>query len=230
MLLLDLLLLVDLLVDLLRDLLGNLRVLGDVLEDLQVLDLASKTLPLLALLFCRACRIALSPSSQMNCWWTCARIWLRTTACWRLVCPQGGNIVIDNVDELAHWCKPFKRLRKACHAHARDVLAGQSILNIGSWAKLDAGSAAASFENSAYHHCGVAYGSVAPHTDKGDATDVRVCFSFCATVNAGFSPPAWHAGATVEECIAGVVGHISNGSVTLQVGGGWAQHTGVCDK
>ena len=141
--------------------------------------------------------------------------------------PQGGNIVIDNVDELAHWCKPFKRLRKACHAHARcqrDVLAGQSILNIGSWAKLDAGSAAASFENSAYHHCGVAYGSVAPHTDKGDATDVRVCFSFCATVNAGFSPPAWHAGATVEECIAGVAGHISNGSVTLQVGGVGAHH------
>ena len=144
--------------------------------------------------------------------------------------PQGGNIVIDNVDELAHWCKPFKRLRKACHAHARcqrDVLAGQSILNIGSWAKLDAGSAAASFENSAYHHCGVAYGSVAPHTDKGDATDVRVCFSFCATVNAGFSPPAWHAGATVEECIAGVVGHISNGSVTLQVGGGGRSYHGA---
>ena len=61
--------------------------------------------------------------------------------------------------------------------------------------------------------------AVGPHTDKGDMTDVRVCFSFCATVNAGFSPPAWHAGATVEDCIAGVVGHITNGSVTLQVGG-----------
>jgi hypothetical protein len=133
--------------------------------------------------------------------------------------PQGGHLVIDHVDELAHWYKPFRRLRKACHAHARDVLAGQSILNVGSWAKLDAGSAAASFENSAYHHCGVAYGAVAPHTDKGDETDVRVCFSFCASANAGFFPPAWHAGATVEECIAGVVGHIFNGSVTLQLGG-----------
>ena len=50
--------------------------------------------------------------------------------------PQGGNIVIDNVDELAHWCKPFRRLRKDCHAHARDVLAGQPILNVGSWAKI----------------------------------------------------------------------------------------------
>jgi hypothetical protein len=133
--------------------------------------------------------------------------------------PQGGHLVIDHVDELAHWCKPFRRLRKACHAHARDVLAGQPILNVGSWAKLDAGSSASSFANSAYHHCGVAYGAVAPHTDKGDETDVRVCFSFCASVNAGFSPPAWHAGATEQECIAGVVGRISKGSVTLQVGG-----------
>ena len=69
--LLDLLLLEELPVDLLGDLRGNLRVLGDVLGDLRVLDLAAKTLPLLALLFCRACRMALSPSSQMNCWWTC---------------------------------------------------------------------------------------------------------------------------------------------------------------
>jgi hypothetical protein len=38
-------------------------------------------------------------------------------------------------------------------------------------------------------------------------------------VNAGFSPPAWHAGATEQDCVAGVVGHIANGSVTLQVGG-----------
>jgi hypothetical protein len=89
------------------------------------------------------------------------------------------------------------------------VLTGQPILNVGSWAKLDAGSAAASFENSAYHHFGVAYGAAAPHTDKGDETDVRVCFSFCASVNAGFSPPAWHAGATEQDCVAGVVGHIA---------------------
>ena len=51
---------------LLLDLLGGMR------EDLR----AAKTLPLLALLFCRACRTALSTSSQRNCWWTCARIWL----------------------------------------------------------------------------------------------------------------------------------------------------------
>ena len=87
----------------------------------------------------------------------------------------------------------------------RDVQKGQLILNVGSWAKLDAGSTAASFVNSAYTACGVAYGAVAPHTDKGDETDVRVCFSFCATKNAAFSPPAWHAGATEEECVAGVV-------------------------
>lgn len=111
-------------------------------------------------------------------------------------------------------------LLRACAKHIKlSVLAGQHILNVASWAKLDTGSSASSFTNAAYHHCGVAYGAVGPHTDKGDLTDVRVCFSFCATTNAAFSPPAWHAGATMDACIAGVAGRISNGSVTLQVGG-----------
>lgn len=111
-------------------------------------------------------------------------------------------------------------LLRACAKHIKlSVLAGQRILNVASWAKLDTGSSASSFTNAAYHHCGVAYGAVGPHTDKGDLTDVRVCFSFCATTNAAFSPPAWHAGATMDACIAGVAGRISNGSVTLQVGG-----------
>jgi len=101
--------------------------------------------------------------------------------------PQGGHIVIDFADELAHWCRPFKTLRKACHAHAREVLAGQPILGIGSWAKLDLGSAASSFATTAYHHSGIAFGSVGPHTDKVDTTDVRLCFSFCATVNSSLS-------------------------------------------
>ena len=134
--------------------------------------------------------------------------------------PQGGHIVIDYADELAHWCKPFKSLRKACHAHVRQVLAGQGhcILGIGSWAKLDLGAAACRFVNYAYCHCGVAYGAVGPHQDTGDASDVRVCFSFCATKSV-FSPPAWHAAATKDDCIAGVAGHIDHVSVTLQAGG-----------
>ena len=144
------------------------------------LDLASKTLPLLALLFCRACRIALSPSSQMNCWWTCARIWLRTTACWRLVGLLARKEETSSSTMWMSWHIGASH-SGGCARPAtltRDVLAGQPILNVGSWAKLDAGSSTSSFANSAYHHCGVAYGSVAPHTDKGDATDVRVCFSF----------------------------------------------------
>ena len=135
--------------------------------------------------------------------------------------PQGGHIVIDYADELAHWCKPFKSLRKACHAHVRQfVLAGQGhrILDISSWAKLDLGAAPCRFANHAYQNCGVAYGAVGPHQDTGDASNVRVCFSFCATKSV-FSPPAWHAAATKDDCIDGVAGHIHNGSVTLQVGG-----------
>lgn len=69
-------------------------------------------------------------------------------------------------------------------------------------------------------------GEMQPHTDTGGLLNARLVFSFAAVTasegsedDVSFNPPTLHAGADLAACCATVIGRLTSGTVTLQVGG-----------
>jgi hypothetical protein len=149
---------------------------------------------------------------------------------------QGGCMVLEPFANVLHFSEPLRNLERSCFEHCRHLLEdvmGNSMFAWDVWCKLDLGSNPQIHEEKkCATNVGVKswrkpfVGAMQPHTDTGGLLNVRLVFSFAAVTasegsedDVSFNPPTLHAGADLAACCATVIGRLTSGAVTLQVGG-----------